>query len=362
MVCPAAHPALLTHAVSRYTRYIPLSPLPALRRALEADGVAGVLAVDELMVLHLEELWQSAEPGSLLRQRIEAALGTPDVRAAARSRMALLAAAANAGVPTPRTLILPTAADAVAALAELGSPIVIKSDGSSGGRGVRVVETLAQATHAWHALHGPPGLIRALKRGLVEKEWEHLRHFAVRDTRDVTAQPFLSGPERTAMAVCRQGQVLACVCLEVVCTWCVRGPSSVLRVVRDLPMEDAITKLVHSLGLSGICGFDFMKATADGPSLLIEMNPRPTQLVHLPLGPGRDLVAAYLRGVLGLDGIADRPAVTDGDLIALFPQELQRDPHSDMLSQAFHDVPWGEPALMQRALGAGHPLPVKPGS
>ena len=154
------------------------------------------------------------------------------------------------------------------------------------------------------------------------------------------------------MAVTHRGSLCAFVCMEVIRTWKVRGPSSVLRLVTDPVMEQAMRRVAERLGMSGLCGFDFMLSD-HGEPLLIELNPRPTQLSHLALGPQRDLVTAYVRHVLGYE-VADRPAATDCDLIALFPQELQRDPQSEFIAQAYHDVPWELPSLMKYSL---KPLP-----
>ena len=101
------------------------------------------------------------------------------------------------------------------------------------------------------------------------------------------------------MALCHEGEVVAFVCLEVVRTWYMRGSSTVVRLVEDEAMETAMRRVAGFLRVSGFCGFDFVVEGTSGTPLLIEMNPRPTQLAHLALGPGRDLVAAYVREILG---------------------------------------------------------------
>ena len=84
--------------------------------------------------------------------------------------------------------------------------------------------------------------------------------------------------------------------------------------------------------------------------MLIEMNPRPTQLTHLAFGDGLDLVAAFARAHAGL-AVCDRVSeVTEGCAVAVFPLEMQR-ADGLMLRGAFHDVPWSEPAMMRRILG-----------
>ncbi len=76
------------------------------------------------------------------------------------------------------------------------------------------------------------------------------------------------------------------------------------------------------------------------------MNPRATQVGHLPLGPGRDIPAA-LYAVLSGQSPQPAPKVTENDTIALFPQEWTRDPQSPFLRSAYHDIPWEEPELVR---------------
>jgi hypothetical protein len=120
----------------------------------------------------------------------------------------------------------------------------------------------------------------------------------------------------------------------------------VLRLIENAEMSAAAVKLVRRLGLSGIHGFDFMLEAHTGNAHLIEINPRPTQVGHLALGPGRDLPAALYSA---LSGEPLRPAkkVTDNDTITLFPQEWMRDPASPFLTSGYHDVPWEEPELLR---------------
>jgi hypothetical protein len=96
-------------------------------------------------------------------------------------------------------------------------------------------------------------------------------------------------------------------------------------------------------------GFDFIIEEQTGYSYLIEMNPRATQIGHLSLGAGHDLPAS-LRSVLSREVVAERPRETDKELIAFFPQEWLRDPRSEFLKTAYHDVPWDEPDLIRVCL------------
>ena len=341
------HPANFTRAFEKTYVYHPLWPMAGVRRALREAKPDVVIPADELAVLHLAEIGHGD------------VIGGARVIAAAESRMELQRVAESEGVAVPEMMEVGRLEDLDGAIRRLGLPLVLKADATSGGQGVRVAATAQEAAKAWTALHRPPSLMRAIYRGVKWREWTHVRPWAKGMARGVTAQRFIAGKERTGMAVCREGTVLAWVCLEVVEHWKDRGPSSVVRVIEDRVMEEAMRKVARRLGVSGFCGFDFM-VEEGGTPLLIEMNPRPTQLVHLALGPGRDLVAAYVREVLGRSEVGDRSKVKEGPgqgetVIAVFPQEVQRDAESEWLKpelgKAFHDVPWESAELVRRALG-----------
>ena len=337
------HPARSAAVFERTYQYDPLWPLAELRVALELSAPAVVIPVDELALMHLQEL--EDEPG--VKDLLCRSLGGERVIAAAESRMALLRLASEVEVAAPETIEIEAASDVDAAVARFGLPLVLKGDATSGGRGVRLVRSVREARREWGLLHHPPSLARVIKRGTTAGDWTHLRCWVRRKRSGVTAQRFIpGGKERTGMAVCVRGNLLASACLEVVESWCERGPSSVVRVVEDVSITHAMRRVAAKLGVTGFCGFDFMVDGRSGENLLIEMNPRPTQLVHLSLGPGRDLVAAYARGVLGLK-VQDREG-SSGECIALFPLALER---GRVPAEAFHDVPWECPALVRHALG-----------
>lgn len=358
LLAPPSHPALVTGKIAQFCRHDPIRPVRCIRQTVLQTRPAVLIPADERTVIHLQELWLNCEgkpdaDSKLILGILRASVGSRDALFAARSRMRILQLAQEEHIAIPDTVCVHTERDLDPVIQKLGLPLVLKADMTSGGDGVHIVRDLGEAHRSWRKLHNPPNLARVVRRGILYKNWAHLRSWVKRETLSITAQRFVQGgAERTSMAVCHQGRVLASACLEVAKTWQQRGPSSVLRVLRDERMETAIERIAARLNLSGFCGFDFM-VTAEGDPLLIEMNPRPTQTAHLALGPGRDLLAAFMRGILGKDA-ADRPSITDGDTVALFPQELIRDVQSEFVHSAHHDVPWESPALMRRAL---HPLP-----
>ena len=72
-------------------------------------------------------------------------------------------------------------------------------------------------------------------------------------------------------------------------------------------MADSAQRMVHALGLSGLCGLDFVIENSSGDAYLIEINPRATPVCHLALGAGHDLPAALLARLRDLP-LQARPA------------------------------------------------------
>jgi carbamoylphosphate synthase large subunit len=113
----------------------------------------------------------------------------------------------------------------------------------------------------------------------------------------------------------------------------------------------AAKRIASRLELSGFFGLDFMIEDRSGHTYLIEMNPRSTLLCHLPLGPGRDMIAPLFAKLSG-HPLRDTSSVTQNDMIAYFPLAWQC--KSKFLQSSFQDVPQGEPELVQDLL---HPWP-----
>ena len=135
--------------------------------------------------------------------------------------------------------------------------------------------------------------------------------------------------------MCRQGKVLAGLSVEALQTSRPAGPASVVRIIDSPDMTEATARLVKRLGLSGFVGFDFMIHAGSGRAYLLEMNGRPTPICHIALDRSTDMISA-----LGEPFTVTRRALNiDSPIIALFPEEIWRDPDSHYLRSACHDVP-----------------------
>jgi len=255
------------------------------------------------------------------------------------------------GVRVPKTQIVASADDLRNWIIRAGLPSVLKTDGSSGGDGVRVVRTLDDAERAFRVLQAPPLLARAAKRALFDRDLRLVRPSLLRHRSTVNAQTFVNGREANSTVACWKGEVLASLHFEVIHKAASSGHATVVRLIENSEMHAAAEKIVRRLNLSGIHGFDFMLDAETGGAYLIEINPRLTQVAHLTLGLGRDLPAALYSAVSGT-AVHLAPKATENHTIALFPQEWIRDPDSTFLQAAYHDVPWDKPELIRACVRA----------
>ena len=342
-LCPHDHPMLQASVIRKHLLFHPLTPVSCIERAIRRSVPEFIIPGDELAILYLHRI--HARSTGEMRALIERSLGDPANYPFAHSCHKLMALAQEEGVATPLTAEVPDPAEIPGLAARFGMPLILKADGTTGGQGVRVLTQTYGADKIWRALRAPIGAARLMKRVIFDSDWNQILPFLRRDTRVINAQSFISGSEANTVVACWQGELLACISFEVVSVWYPHGPSSVVRVINDAAMAESSRKIVKRLNLSGFCGFDFIRDEHTGAPQMIEMNPRPTQLAHLQLGEGRDLVTAWVGAASGRT-LRARPAVTEKDLIAIFPHELHRDPSSPMLQDAYHDVPWSEPAVV----------------
>lgn len=356
-VCPSRHPLGETHAAQRIHGYHGLRPLTSFASAITAASPDLVVPGDDLSARHLHELYRQTRDrqgsGADFCSLIERSLGAPESFPILFARTRFMKLAQQEGVCAPQTEVITGCDDLRRWADRVGFPIVLKSDGTSGGDGVRIVHTIEEAQRAFRTLAAPPLLPRAVKRTIFDRDSTLLWPSLLRRQAVVNAQAFVPGREATSTVACWDGTVLAGLHFEVVKKAKSTGHATVLRWIENVEMSRAAERIVRRLKLSGLHGLDFMIEAQTGKAHLIEINPRSTQVGHLALGPGRDLGAALYAAVSQQEAVRPAPKVTEIDTIALFPQEWTRDPASPFLCSGYHDVPWQTPDLV-RACALSH--------
>jgi predicted ATP-grasp superfamily ATP-dependent carboligase len=173
-------------------------------------------------------------------------------------------------------------------------------------------------------------------------------------------QSFAKGIPAFRTVAAWNGRVIAGVSLAAECIHPEpTGASTVVRSVNNREMEDVAVAITAALGCSGFVSYDFMLDEKQDQASLIEMNPRCVGSCHLGRLFGQDVCGALLAFLTGTT-ISEGPALSSSKRVALFPKELERDPDSRYLrsSEALHDVPYDEPALIAsylRRLVEQHP-------
>lgn len=349
-VCPPRHPLSKTNAVRRAHTYHGLAPLRSLADAIGAARPDLIVPGDDLSTRQLHHLYRRemgrGRKGDHICALIERSFGSPESFPVVYERAAFMRLAEGESIRSPKTRMIANLEELRQWAAQMGFPFVLKADGTSGGDGVRIVQTLEEAERAFRMLQAPPLLARAAKRALVDRDKTLIWPSILRRRSLVSAQTFVKGREATSTVACWKGTVLAGLHFEVINKRSSAGPATVMRWIESAEMSAAVESMVRRLNLSGLHGFDFMLEAQTGNAYLIEINPRTTQVGHLALGPGRDLPAALCAAMSGTT-VQPAPKVTENGTITLFPQEWMRDPASPFLRSGYHDVPWEEPELLR---------------
>ena len=311
-VCPSRHPLSKTNAVRQTHTYHGMAPLRSLAHAIQAAKPDVIIPGDDLSTRHLHhlylrELGRGKSEGEICAL-IERSFGSPESFAIVYERAAFIRLAEEEGIRVPKASVIANLEGLKRWIGEFGFPAVLKADGTSGGDGVKIVQTMEEAERCFRVLQAPPLLARAAKRALVDRDKTLVWPSLLRQRSVVSAQTFIEGHEATSTVACWKGAVLAGLHFEVINKKYAAGPATVLRWTDNPEMCAAVEKMVRRLNLSGLHGFDFMLEAHTGRPYLIEINPRTTQVGHLTLGPGRDLPAALCAAV---SGTTTHPAPTD---------------------------------------------------
>ncbi len=359
LLAPPGHPAGTLTWVRTLGHYSAARPRHATVRALNRHAFDLLLPVDDLA---LEALVAAhADPGLApdAVRTIERSLGDPGTFGRRRERAALAAVAAARALPAPPTVAVRGPEDLPAALAHVGLPAMLKADGSSGGRGVVMVDDERTALEAYRRLRQPERLGRAVGGLLRDDDPNLIRPAFTRQPRAITAQGFVAGTPATTTVACWHGEVLGAVTLRVVRTsGGDTGPATVVEPLEHPGIAAAAAAAVEAFGLSGVCGLDFL-LLPDGTASLLELNPRATPTAHLLVARPRPLLS-LLAERLGV-APSERPVDEPQAPIALFPQEAVRDPRSVYRGTAHEDIPADAPDVAAVLVDwFARPLPALP--
>ncbi len=315
---PVRHPLALVKGTHGQYKLSRLRPLRSVQEAIARVAPDIILPADEHAIDLLRALYERIRHDDPATADIVARSLCGVAPDELKSRTTSLAEMTKVGVACPKTEQIAGPQD----LASWKPPFVLKTDGSYGGRGVAIVQTTDQLWKVSRTLSRPPSAIRAIKRLVIDRDPSAIDAWFRRKRPTVNAQAFVEGDLAIATAACNNGSILDVICMFVVRSSKLSGPATVVRIVDRPDMVAAAKSVVQRFQLSGFVGLDFI-VDADNRAQLIEINARVTPTCHLlaePKGAGT---------------------------IALFPQELLRDPSSTFRL----DLPRGSEALVEYGLG-----------
>jgi hypothetical protein len=288
-----------------------------------------------------------------LRDLIARSLGAAAHFEVVDSRERLLEVARELQIRVPRTRRAQSVDDLHEWFERIENTVVLKQDGTWGGNGVRVARSITEAANELTQMLRPTPWTVACKRLVIDRDplalWSKRHENPV-----VTAQEFIKGRPANLMMACWKGQVLGAVMVEVVWSQGTTGAAMVVRLIDHCEIARAACKLAKRLELSGFHGLDFVLEAESGAAYLIEMNPRCTQLGHLPISGLGDLAGLLCRK-LGVPSPTStdsaRPSgLASGETIAFFPKAYSGNPANDYLGKGYQDLPLEDHALMRELL------------
>jgi len=309
-----------------------------------------VIPCDDIATCCLHDLYAKASKGrghnpETIKTIIENSLGDPASYSIAQKKSELISFAEREGLPVPSTIAINHQEDLAAQLERSGFPQVLKLDRTSSGLGVRIVNNQDDAHRAYRDLVAMFGWLRATKRALKQLSLEPFARRWKEPTPVITLQRYIAGVPANRSVLCWKGEILAGLSVEALKTAHATGPATVIRILDNAGMDEAARHVVRRLGLSGFVGFDFILEVASGRPFLIEMNPRPTPICHFSFDAQTDMTGALFTQ-LTAGKTCESAMQSAGKVIALFPAEFWRDPHSEYLQSGYNDAPRQEPQLI----------------
>jgi ATP-grasp domain len=345
-LCPTGHPLRHVKGVRRCHTYSRLNSLGTLQNAIAATSPQLIIPCDDGVVSQLHHLYKK-EPK--LRALIARSLGAAAHFDVVDSRERLQEVAQELDIRVPQRSPARSIEDLRSWFEHIGGTVVLKRDGTWGGYGVRVARSITEAAEELNRMLRPMPWPVTWKRMMVDRDplalWNK-RH----ENPTVTLQQFVPGRPANLMMACWKGQVLGAVIVEVLWSQGATGSAMVVRLIDHSEIAQAACRLAKRLELSGFHGLDFILDPDSGAAYLIEMNPRCTQLGHLPIAGQGDLAGLLCRKLGVLPTITPPIGLTSGETIAFFPKAfslMETDGHPTI---GYEDQPRENPELIEELL------------
>ncbi|WP_413586701.1 ATP-grasp domain-containing protein [Bdellovibrio sp. HCB274] len=246
------------------------------------------------------------------------------------------------GVRVPKNTRVENLDMALHEVPSFGYPVVLKFDFGYGASGVTVCqnETDLRKAFSKHSTVGIAKKIKELIKNLL---------FVVQESAEagISLQQYISGPVGLVPFVASNGQIFAINPMLKHKTYPgATGPSSVVKGIDNQEIRNAVKIAAEKLSYSGFGSLDFIIDEITNEAYIIELNPRPVPTSHFSSDLCAEDLCVALHDGLTKEQDTKAPAFKPYT-IALFPNEKRRDPNSKYLTEAHHDIPKNDPALLK---------------
>ncbi len=243
------------------------------------------------------------------------------------------------GIRTPQNIIVRDLVEARAAAKKMLFPLVVKHDSGYGGSGVCICENEEELTKYFQIIE-KVSLVTVLKNQV--KRIFFITILSAKQS--ISLQQYIEGVVGIAPFCADKGEVFASNSMLKIRTFPGKtGPTAVAEGIDNKEIEAFSEIVAQKLEISGFSSLDFIIDSKSGLPYVIEINPRPTPSCHI--GEGHivnDLCEIYFKGLNGIPLIKNNYFAYT---IAMYPGEKRRDPQSNFLKTAYHDVPVNDPDL-----------------
>jgi hypothetical protein len=331
--------------------------LAVLRHVIGAWRPDWVMPMDDRAAIFLSVICRQNKAKGQdtgLTELLTRSLGNPEMLPAAADKWLAAQTAAAVGVEAPPSRPVLSVADVFDFGAQHGYPIVLRRRFNYGGKDVYICHDQSEVKNAFTKLQKEFSL-----HGRFTTWREKIRQRQLADrwlpvNREVVASKFIAGRPAMLQACVMEGRLLGS--LEAVAMKTFPhaiSPASVVRFVQHDGMRRTAETLLARWRLSGLVGFDFVLDDEER-AWFVECNPRPIPIVHLGARVGVDLCRRF-RAELAGEPLPVEKNPAQEIIVAHFPKEMRRDPQSEWLQRALHDVPADDPELMAALLAESAP-------
>jgi len=250
-------------------------------------------------------------------------------------------------IPNPRNMHFNSKIDVLEEVKNRKFPIVLKKDFGVAGLGVRICYSYDEVNQALKTV-----TFNFFVKNVIYKVKSLLKRTIALpycyENFGISVQDYIVGTPCMHLVLASRGEVLSSITLlKVECQPQKTSPSSVVKAIRHSKISDDCVRIIKEMEVTGFLSFDFI-LDDNNIAFLLECNPRPTPVTHLSHLCGGNLCAMLKKHFMIDDGnLVPYPDIVY-EYIALFPNELKRDPNSEYLTKAYHDVPFDDYKLWER--------------